>query len=145
MGPSPFVPHQWASSRLFGTLFAACPAGFRVFHAPLDVRLSDDTVVQPDLLVVRATDTRGKRLSGLPLLVVEVLSDSTRGVDLMLERARYERAGVPSYWVVGPDSLEVTVWEIGAAGEYAERVPASPGEDGLTVDRPFPVTLRLSR
>ncbi len=39
----------------------------------LDVRLSDRTVVEPDLLVVRCEDARGSRLVGVPLLCVEVL------------------------------------------------------------------------
>lgn len=145
VSPSPFVPHQWASSQLFGALFAACPDDLRVFHAPLDVRLGDDTVVQPDLLVVRAADTGEQRLAGLPLLTVEVLSDSTRSVDLMIKRSRYERAGVPSYWVVNPDSLEITIWETGETGEYAETAQGSLDRSALRVARPFPVTLRLTR
>lgn len=145
VSPSPFVPHQWASTQLVTRLTAACPADLRVFHAPLDVRLGDDTVVQPDVLVVRADDARDRRLTGLPLLAVELLSDSTRGVDLMLKRSRYERAGVPSYWVVDPDSLEITVWEAGVSGEYAETARAGLDGSDLRVERPFPVTLSLTR
>ena len=33
-----------------------CPAGLLVVAAPLDVELAEDTVVQPDLVVVRRDD-----------------------------------------------------------------------------------------
>lgn len=145
VSPSPFVPHQRVSRQLLDALSAACPAHLELFHAPLDVRLSNDTVVQPDILVVRAADATGKRLSGIPLLAVEILSDSTRGSDLLLKRSRYERAGVPTYWVVDPTTLELKVLELRDRDEYTQVAHADLGAEPFSVDLPFPVTLRLSR
>jgi Uma2 family endonuclease len=145
VSPSPVVAHQWASSQLFGALYGACPADLRVFHAPLDVRLSDDTVVQPDLIVVPAADTLDRRLSGIPVLAVEILSDSTRRYDLLLKRSRYERAGIPSYWVVDPDTSEITICELAGEGTYVDVARESLRQRPLTVERPFPVTVRLER
>jgi Uma2 family endonuclease len=145
VSPSPFVAHQWVSTQLATALTSACPRELRVLHAPLDVRLSDDTVVRPDIVVVRADDARARRLTGIPVLAVEVLSDSTRRYDLLLKRSRYERAGIPSYWVVDPDTLEITVWELADAGSSSEVARASLEERPLALDRPFPLTLRLER
>lgn len=146
VSPSPFVDHQWSHSQLFEALVRASPREMRVFSAPLDVRLTNDTVVQPDLLVVRADDATGRRLTGVPLLAVEILSDSTRGSDLILKRSRYERAGVPTYWVVDPATLELKVLELDTATQqYAQTAHADLGAAPLSLDRPFPVTLRLSR
>jgi Uma2 family endonuclease len=58
-----------------------------VLFAPFDVAISDDTVMQPDLPVA-------------PLLAVEVLSPSTRRVDLMLKWSRFEAAGCTSFWAL---------------------------------------------
>ena len=52
---------------------------------------------------MRREDATGRRLERAPLLVVEVLSPSTRTVDLVLKRRVLEEAGVPSYWLVDPD------------------------------------------
>jgi Uma2 family endonuclease len=144
VSPSPVVPHQRLSGSLYVTLRLACPAGLEVFAAPLDVRLSGDTVVQPDLLVVRAQDAAEDHLTGVPLLVVELLSDATRGHDLLLKRARYEAAGVPSYWIVEPGTAEFTVLEL-AAGRYEQVHAGVLGRPPVTVTRPFPVTLDLPR
>ena len=75
-----------------------------------------------------------------PLLVVEVQSPSTRTIDLVLKRRVLEEAGVPSYWLVDPDDGVVTVLEL-VDGAYAER---ARGTD-VTVERPFPVRVCLSR
>jgi len=90
-------------------------------------------------------DARDRRLSGVPVLAVELLSDSSRRYDLLLKRSRYERAAIPSYWVVDPDTLEITIWEPGDAGTYVEVARELVEQRPLAVDRPFPVTLRLER
>ena len=79
------------------------------FIAPFDVRLfpkdnnSDDTVVQPDVIVVcdekKVSD--GLSCRGAPDVIFEVLSDSTKSMDLLEKRRLYERAGVNEYWVIG--------------------------------------------
>lgn len=51
--PAPTPRHQIVVVGLWEVLKAACPAHLRVLVAPLDVVLSDDTVVQPDALVAR--------------------------------------------------------------------------------------------
>ena len=141
--PSPFVQHQRVVRQLVEALVPVCPTDLEVFGSPLDVRLSDRTVVEPDVLVVRADDARGQRLTGVPVLCVEVLSDSTRGHDLLLKRERYQTAGVGSYWVVDPVSLELVVWEADEDGTYHEALRADLTQGPAHVERPFPVTLDL--
>ena len=104
----------------------------------VDVRLSPVRQIAPDVTVVRREDATGRRLQRAPLLVVEVLSPSTRTVDLVLKRRVLEEAGVPSYWLVDPDDGVVTVLEL-ADGGYRE---VARGDD-VTVERPFPVRVRL--
>lgn len=52
--------------------------------------------MQPDILVARRVDYTDRDLPTAPLLAVEVLSPSTRLIDLNLKKARYEIAGCAS-------------------------------------------------
>lgn len=125
--PSPAVPHQRAVLRLGAALLAACPPELEVMTAPLDIGVSDDTVLQPDLLVATREALSGRRLVEVPLLAVEVLSPSTRLVDLNLKRAAFERAGVASYWVVDTDLPSIAAWEL-VDGAYVDRAGAVGAE-----------------
>ena len=74
----------------------------------------DDNELQPDVEVIPGrheplADTEWKDLP-FPLLVVEVLSDSTRQRDFGKKRAAYARLGIHAYWIVDPDNRRVIVW-----------------------------------
>src|SRR5215211_1490735 len=75
--PAPSWRHQSAVLNLAMALKAVCPADMRVFVAPLEVTSADDTVLEPDVLVVRRSDLGEDRLEGDPLLAVEGLSPTT--------------------------------------------------------------------
>jgi len=98
----------------------------RVFFAPLDVRLNhdtlDDTVVQPDLLIVCDKDkySDNKALKGAPDLAVEVLSPSNPRHDTLRKYKKYMESGVPEYWVVDPVSKTVNV-HILSDGKYVTK------------------------
>lgn len=64
--------------------------------APLDVALGPDTVLQPDVAVADRPAFSERDLPAVPLLVVEVLSPSTRSIDLGAKKARDVEAGCPS-------------------------------------------------
>ncbi len=135
----PSLQHQRVNGQLLRLLQDAAPADVEVF-LPVDVRLSPVRQIAPDVTVVRREDATGRRLDGAPLLVVEVLSPSTRTIDLVLKRRVLEEAGVPSYWLVDPDDGVVTVLELEEGG-YREVARS----DDVTVERPFPVRVRLPR
>ena len=114
--PSPNVRHQVISGRLFALIWAyldADPIGY-VFHAPLDVVLSNVDVVEPDILYV--SNARAGAIltpahaSGAPDLVVEIASPGTRRRDETIKRRLYERDGVTEYWVVDADIDVVRVY-----------------------------------
>ena len=98
----------------------------KVFYAPFDVRLNadtkDNTVVQPDLLVVcDRSKLDGKACVGAPDMIVEILSPSTELRDKMVKFKLYLQSGVREYWIVDPDAKLVTV-HILKAGEYTTNV-----------------------
>jgi Uma2 family endonuclease len=85
------------------------------FHAPYDVVLSEENVVQPDILFVRKERLSvigEKNLQGTPDLVIEILSEGTRRMDLQIKCKIYARFGIPEYWIVDPDAdtVEVLAW-----------------------------------
>ena len=139
--PSPKPFHQLSHSNLWFTLRSACPAHLRVLSAPSDVVLAADTVVQPDLLVLRRDQITREALEGTPLLFVEVLSPSTQVIDRNLKKQRFEVAKVPSYWLVDPEGPTLTAYELDADGHY-QLVAEVTGDDEWTATAPFPVTIR---
>ena len=97
-----------------------------VFGAPFDVRLNadtkDNTVVQPDLLVVcDQSKLDGKACVGAPDMIVEILSPSTELRDKLVKFKLYLQAGVREYWIVDPNKKMVTV-HILKNGEYMTNV-----------------------
>src|SRR5262245_33115383 len=121
VSPAPHVYHQQVSARLYRQLHALIeePGLRTVLYAPTDVELSRHDIVQPDLIaVLSAREHIITRLSiqGAPDLVVEILSESTRGRDQGDKRMLYERAGVREYWIVDPEAQVVTQRLLGAEG-----------------------------
>ena len=138
VSPSPLLPHQVGQYTLVHALTLAAPDTVRVLGAPLDIRFSTTRQLQPDVVVLPRRPLTPK-VEDLPLLVVEVLSPSTRATDLTLKRHVFEAAGVPSYWLLDPEVPSLTVLEL-REGAYAE-VAAATGDEVLSAMRPFPVRL----
>lgn len=112
MVPAPGFLHQQVLSNLNSAIKAYVQQrGLgRVFFAPLDVILDEDSVVQPDLLVIlqdHLSILKPEGVRGAPDLVVEVLSPGTAHRDRGVKRRIYGRYGVQEYWLV--DLQERTV------------------------------------
>jgi len=113
MTPAPSLRHQHivtALGRELSTFFHDRPS--RAFVSPLDIKLSRDDVVEPDVVVVCDPDQmKETHIEGAPTLVVEVASPSTAHHDRIRKMELYARHGVREYWIVTPypPSLEVFV------------------------------------
>lgn len=137
--PAPSNAHQGILLRLAVLLDGSCPPSLCVRFAPFDVTLAQDTVVQPDLLVALRANFTERDLPTAPRLAVEVLSPSTRHIDLSLKRARYATAGCPTYWAIDPDTPSLTVFEL-QDGAYVQRVHVT-NDVTYAAEQPFPVTV----
>lgn len=137
--PAPAHIHQRIVSNLVVLLKLACPPELEALVAPFDVVLSADTVLQPDLLVAARADFTKRDLPMAPLLAVEVLSPSTRRIDLMLKFSRFEAAGCAAYWVVDPDTPSLIAWEL-QDGAYTQ-VAKVTGTEPARLTSPFDVTV----
>jgi Uma2 family endonuclease len=115
MMSAPSTEHQRISMRLslqFGNFLRGKPC--EVFAAPFDVRLlpkpdlSDDTVVQPDLVVVCDKSKLSKRgCDGPPDLAIEIASPSDNHRLSFLKFQKYLRSGVREYWIISPEEKAV--------------------------------------
>lgn len=143
VSPSPTTRHQRVVFRLAVQLqtHLGTSGGGEVFVAPLDVLLSDRTVLEPDVFVVtdeqRAIVTE-PNVKGAPALVIEVVSDPR--IDRVRKRELYATHGVPEYWVVDPEADRVEVHQL-RDGRYGKPVIVEVGEPlttsalpGLVVD-----------
>jgi Uma2 family endonuclease len=140
---SPGFDHQSVVMRLGLQLFQAAEGSdLVVFCTAFDVVLAEHTVVVPDVLVAPRAQFTAKDLPGAPLLVVEVRSRSTAAVDALIKRDLYEKAGVPSYWLVDPAGPSITVLEL-VEGRYQE-VARAQGDESIHVTAPVPIRLTPS-
>jgi Uma2 family endonuclease len=104
MSPAPGVRHQRIHAELFSQLRnrfkgRAC----EVLSSPIDVRLSETDVVQPDIVVVcKPEQVKRTHIEGPPALVVEILSPSTAQRDRGIKMDAYARSGVKEVWLVTP-------------------------------------------
>jgi Uma2 family endonuclease len=135
--PAPGTAHQRCVARLVTLLMGAAGADHDVLCAPYDYLVGPTTLLQPDVLVARREDLGEARLERPPLLVVEVLSPSTRLTDLGTKRLAYEAAGVPAYWLVDPVNPGLTVLRL-HEGRYAEEARVVAGEH-YVASHPFEV------
>jgi len=128
MSPSPRTKHQDISfqlARFLGNHLQSTRQG-KALTAPMDVILSETNIVQPDILVVLSARTSiitEKNIAGVPDLVIEILSETTRKTDEVIKKKLYERYGVQEYWIVDPELSLVKMYRLseGRYGHAEER------------------------
>lgn len=115
MSPAPTPAHQGISGNIHNQLYNFLKdKPCKLFTAPFDVRLNadddDNTVVQPDLVVIcDRSKIDDKGCSGAPDMVIEILSPSTVRHDRIVKLELYRHAGVREYWIVDPDTKTAQV------------------------------------
>ncbi len=121
MTPAPSPQHQIVCANLFSVLRAHVKTRRigEVLFAPLDVILSDISIVQPDLVYLDsarlpAISTRG--VEGPPTLVIEILSPTSTLIDRSSKRQLYARYGVPYVWLVDPEAGAIEAYGLGPQG-----------------------------
>ena len=115
LAPAANTTHGSLIGRLYmfiGTYLDAKDGGY-VFGENTDVYFPDGTLLKPDFSVVLKAnesiiDWRGD-IHGVPDMVVEILSKSTRKRDLTVKKDIYEANGVREYWIVDPYMKAVSV------------------------------------
>ncbi|MEH7495662.1 type II toxin-antitoxin system Phd/YefM family antitoxin [Neobacillus niacini] len=115
---SPKTVHQIVITELFGILYNFSQGtNCTPIVAPYDIELrrtpENINIVQPDMMIICDLEEKLNEddyYKGVPSLVIEVLSKSTRRKDLIKKLDLYMSCGVSEYWIVNPDNQEVTVY-----------------------------------
>ncbi|WNS76615.1 type II toxin-antitoxin system Phd/YefM family antitoxin [Bacillus sp. DTU_2020_1000418_1_SI_GHA_SEK_038] len=85
--------------------------------APYDIELKrspdNKSIVQPDMMVICDLEEKlddNDYYKGVPDLVVEILSESTRRKDMIKKLDLYMSCGVKEYWIVNPLNNEISIY-----------------------------------
>ena len=121
MSPSPFGPHERAVSSFAYMIQSSiqlnqCPCKV---YTGLDWIIQEDTVVRPDVMLVCGCQPE-RHLETPPILVVEVLSESTATKDRLAKRELYERQGVEDYLIVDTAARTICWLELQTNGTYQD-------------------------
>jgi len=124
MAPAPTIEHQSISNKIAWQLVellkdcSKCQA-----LLPIDWKISEDTVVQPDNLVICHKPLKNEYISKAPALIFEILSKSTATKDLNLKYELYEKEGVKYYIIVNPTDKIAKVYKL-KDGKYIKVIDA---------------------
>jgi Uma2 family endonuclease len=115
--PAPSPKHQEVSLNLAFLLhhYVKTRGLGRVFYAPIDCILSDNTIVQPDIVYLetkRLPTITSRGIEGPPTLVIEIVSPSTIQIDRSVKFQLYARHEVPYYWIVDPDGRSIEAYTL---------------------------------
>jgi Uma2 family endonuclease len=111
MSPAPVPAHQSVGAQLCNLFIEALKncKNCKVF-LPLDWKIKEDTIVQPDLLIV-CNKIEKKFLDFPPVLVIEILSPSTASKDRGEKMELYQSQKVKYYLIVDPKFNKIEVYQ----------------------------------
>lgn len=154
MSPSPAYRHGRAMGRLYLQLAQQAPANLEVVQE-LDVDLelvpADEpgSSRRPDLMVVQLelgnqlTAEGGLVPASEALLVVEIVSPSSKRIDHVHKRSDYADAGIPNYWILDIDEpISLTACRLTEEFGYVDDQIAT---GVFRTEVPFPVEINLER
>lgn len=110
MSPAPTPHHQMIANTL-GALFYLALKKCRTCKAyqAIDYKITEDTVVQPDVSILCQKPTK-KFIDFRPALVVEILSPSTALKDRHTKAGLYASQKVPYYIIISPETEETEIY-----------------------------------
>jgi Uma2 family endonuclease len=112
---TPYIIHQTVSGNILFELvkFVNQKKVGTIYMAPLDVVFNDINVVQPDILFIATENYHiitEKNISGVPDLIIEIISPATGYYDLSGKKDLYEKFGVQEYWIVDPMKQRIEIY-----------------------------------
>lgn len=133
MSPAPMIKHQRITNNIgweLKNIFDSCNKCQVLM--PIDWKISDDTIVQPDNSVICHTPTHEAYITKAPRVVFEILSKSTAKKDKELKYRLYEQEGVAYYIIVDTDEEIAKVYEL-KDGKYMKVCDASDESVEFTI------------
>lgn len=143
MSPAPVPAHQTINANLFSVFKEALKKDCKKCKAyiPIDWKISEDTVVQPDLLIV-CNKIEKKFLDFPPVLTIEVLSPSTAAKDRGLKMEIYQSQNVKYYIIVDPQFKKLEVYQL--LNNKYEPVTVNPENYRFNLEEDYGAEVNLS-
>ena len=113
MAPAPMIKHQNISSKIsweLHNIFNNCKRCQVLM--PVDWKISDDMIVQPDNSVICHNPTNQAYITKAPKIIFEILSKSTAKKDKEIKYKLYQQEGVKYYIIVDPKEEIAKVYEL---------------------------------
>ena len=122
MTPSPFGVHQAVARRLTVELAQAIETAGCDAEVLYEINwiISDDMVVRPDVLVL-CGEVPERHVMQTPALVAEILSPTSRELDLRYKRQLYLDHSVENYLIVDPDAETLHLVRRESEGKVTEQ------------------------
>ena len=124
MSPAPSIQHQAISSRInaqLSKLLQSCSQCHVLL--PVDWKINQQTVVQPDNLVV-CGELPKQYLSKAPEIIFEILSPATARKDLNIKFELYQKEGVKYYIIVNPEDSIAKIFQLNSNGCLVKKLDA---------------------
>lgn len=113
MSPMPRPEHQAVATNIaaeFRTALKTANCSCKVYQ-PIDYKVAEDTVLNPDLLIVCKPITK-QFLDFTPELVAEILSPGTEPKDRYTKYHIYQEQEIPYYIIVDIDKKKVELFQL---------------------------------
>jgi Uma2 family endonuclease len=82
----------------------------------MQLYVNDKNYVQPDLMIY-CKDNNEKKNKKIPLIVIEVLSESTWKKDVTVKLQKYAELGIEQYWIIDRRTRRISIYQL-AGGKY---------------------------
>lgn len=136
MSPMPSPNHQRIASELNGILLNALKTNscHCTVYQPIDLKISENDIVNPDLLII-CEDFTGQYYDKPPTLVVEIISPSSRLKDTITKFDLYQGFGIVYYLLVDSEKDTILAYQL-QNGKYVQMAePYSfTMKDGCTIE-----------
>ena len=121
MSPMPRAEQQVIANNLGAEFRAAVKktrCNYKVYQ-PIDYKVTEDTILNPDLLIVCKPIAK-QFLDFAPELIVEILSPATALKDRLTKFEIYQQQQILYYIMVEIDTRQIEVWQLSDDGKYRQ-------------------------
>jgi Uma2 family endonuclease len=144
MSPAPTPRHQMIGANLLAEFrFALKKCNHCKVSQPIDYKITEDTILQPDILII-CKDIQKGFLDFPPSLVTEILSPSTALKDRHSKFALYEQQKIPYYLIISPDNEEAEVYVLDESHHFILKQKAHTFSYTFSFEKDCSVTINFS-
>lgn len=128
--------HQFVVGQITNRIWQWTQEHGGIVYPGVNVDLSDDTHLEPDVAYSTSEDTSGLAFTEAPELIVEVSSPSNKRFDLGAQKDGYAAEGTPEFWFVDLDADVILQFRLAGRGRHGEPVVHRRGDTFTSPELP---------